>query len=84
MTSNLLFSSLNGSSRIRIIEPAALLPVLQSRRNARADALSLAVVGAAGNGLVAVGVGDAAARDELCALAVSYVACAGVVGDDLG
>jgi len=58
-----------------------LLAVLELGADARADAGALAVVGAAA--LLAVGVGDAAARGELPALAVSDVTGTSGVGDGL-
>lgn len=69
--------------RIRVHETASQLPVLLRRRDAGAHAHALPVVGAARDGLVAVGVGDATPRDELLALAVADVGGAGVIGGHL-
>ena len=83
MLSNLRLRRLNGCIRVRIHEAAPQLPVLLRRRDAGAHADALAVVGAACDGFVAVGVGDATTRDKLLALAVADVRGAGVVGNDL-
>lgn len=74
---------LDGRVRVRVREAAPQLPVLLGGRDAGAHADALAVVGAARDGRVAVGVGHAAARDELLALAVADVGGARVVGGDL-
>ena len=68
----------DGGVGVGVDEAAALLPVLELGADARAHAGALAVVGAAALG--AVGVGDAAARGELEALAVADVPGARVVG----
>lgn len=83
LLSNLRLGRLNRRIGIHVAEPAPQLPVLLGGGDAGAHADALAVVGAAGGGRVAVGVGDAAARDELLPLPVADVCGAGVVGGDL-
>ena len=75
---HLLLGSSNSGVGIGVLETATLLAVLERGGLGGADALALAVVGAAGR--VAVGVGDAAAGDELVTLAVADVLGSGVVG----
>ena len=78
---NLRLCSSDGGSGVGVDETAALLAVLELSADARADAGTLAVVGAAA--LLAVGVGDATARGKLPALAVSDVTGTSGVGDGL-
>ena len=73
----------DGGRAVGVDEAAALLVVLEGGGDGRADALGLAVVGAAGR-LAAVVVGDAAAGDELAVLAVADVLGASDVGLDQG
>ena len=72
----------DGLGRVRVDEAASLLAVLQGGRLGGADTETLAVVGAARRR--AVGVVDAAARDELGGLAAADVLGTGVVGGDDG
>ncbi len=72
----------DGLGRVRVDEAAPFLAVLQGRCLAGADAETLAVVGAARRR--AVGVVDAAARDELGGLAAADVLGTRVVGGDDG
>jgi hypothetical protein len=82
LRSNLLLRRGNHSRRIRIRKPTPRLSILQTSRLSTAHAI------ASGSDLrtarrAAVGVGDAAAGDELRAVAGTDVLSARVVGGDL-
>lgn len=82
LSDDLLPGSLDGGRAVGVDEAATLLVVLEGRSLGRADAEALRVVGAAGRG--AVGVGNAAASNELLAPSVAHVAGTGIVGSDNG
>ena len=77
---NLRCRRLNRSLRIRVLESTSVLPVLKLCRLGGANAYT-GGIGAACR--AAVGISDAAARDELGAIAGTDGAGAGYVGGDL-